>query len=52
MDTGTRVQGQPRCSVCGGQAVFLDRYSKSHLCSAHFIDGVERRVAEKISAGG
>ena len=49
MDTGTCVQGPPRCSVCGEPAVFLDRYSKRHLCSAHFTSGVERRVAETIT---
>jgi uncharacterized protein (TIGR00269 family) len=49
MGTGTGGQGPPRCSVCGEPAVFFERHTNRHLCSAHFIEGVEHRVAETIT---
>ncbi len=49
MDTVTGMQGPPRCSVCGEPAVFFERHTERHLCSTHFIAGVDRRVAETIA---
>ncbi len=49
MDTGTGVQGLPCCSVCGEPAVFFERHTERHLCSTHFIAGIEQRVADTIT---
>jgi len=49
MDTVTGMQGPPRCSVCGERAVFFERHTKRHLCSTHFMGGVEHRVTETIT---
>jgi uncharacterized protein (TIGR00269 family) len=45
--------GEPRmsrhCDLCSEPAVYIDRSSGHHLCKAHCIADVERRVAETIA---
>jgi len=49
MDAGTGRQEPPRCSACGEPAVFFERRTSRHLCRAHFMGGVEHRVAGTIT---
>lgn len=46
---GTIAPGStPRCTHCGGPAVYCDRKTGHHLCRDHFIADIEERVAETI----
>ncbi len=36
------------CDRCAGDAITLVRYNGSHLCSAHFIEFVEKRVKREL----
>jgi len=41
-----------KCTKCDQDAVIFTPYSGSHLCSAHFINSVERRVRHRIRTDG
>ncbi|HWQ67151.1 MAG TPA: TIGR00269 family protein [Methanospirillum sp.] len=38
----------PTCSICEGRAVFLNRETRTHLCSTHLQESVETRVLNRI----
>lgn len=42
----------PPCSKCRESAVHFARYSGQHLCRAHFLDFVERRVKRDVRHQG
>jgi uncharacterized protein (TIGR00269 family) len=48
---GVREPGQvPSCSFCTEPAVIRQRQGNRHLCSTHFIEDIEQRVAETIAS--
>ncbi|WP_331236256.1 tRNA 2-thiolation protein NcsA [Natronorarus salvus] len=40
------------CTKCGHEAVMHAAYSGQHLCSAHFLASVERRVTRRVREDG
>jgi uncharacterized protein (TIGR00269 family) len=42
--------GVPSCSLCTEPAVICQRPRDRHLCSAHFIEDIEQRVADTITS--
>ncbi|QSZ66181.1 TIGR00269 family protein [Methanofollis aquaemaris] len=52
MGDETKVAGVGPCVRCGAPAVALVRSTGDHLCAAHFVASVERRVQETIERTG
>lgn len=42
------MEGKPVCNYCSNRAVFLDRESRTHMCSQHLKESVEDRVLNRI----
>lgn len=42
------MEGKPVCNYCSNRAVFLDRESRTHLCSQHLRESVQARVLDRL----
>lgn len=44
--------GRMQCTKCEHDAVMHAAYSGAHLCDAHFVESVERRVRRRVREDG